>query len=938
MKKYSVLPVFAACGRFLKKFALVFSLFLLVDEISFGQNVGIDVDPPLSKLHVNGGILATGSDGNTPVSGNGTRLMWIPAKAAFRLGTVTTNYWDDANIGTYSFASGSNTRALGSNSVAMGSNVRADGFCNICLGSNNITSGSYTFSIGKDNTGSGQSLTFGTNNQASALNAVAIGGGNIASNSYAIAMGGGSLASGYSSLAIGDHATASGSYSNAVGLQTTSQSYCSFVTGRYNLISGTSGSWINSEPLFIIGNGLDGANRNNALTVYKNGNAELDGSLDIKGILTQNSDSLLWTSAAGTSTHLGLEAGKLNTGNYNTIVGYQASKDLTSGQENTTMGYASGYSLNEGNDNTFLGYYSGLYNSDGEANTFIGALAGMMTSSGIYNTYVGVESGANATGGGNVLLGHRAGYNESGSNKLYIANTDAGSPLIYGDFSSHRVGINTKIPAEALQVIGNVMATGFIGDGSGLSNLNSDDDWEVSGNYVFNPTDSVGIGTSTPSQQFEVTGSINIPNTSGSGSGIIFKDDVRFIHNFKSGGANGNNVFVGNSSGNFTMSGSSYQGSANVGLGSFTLTNLNFGYENIAIGAYAMSTNINGHENVGIGNWALKDNSSGNSNTTIGALSLQVCQGDNNTALGFKAGYNITDGSGNIIIGANINAPSATASNQLNIGNTIYGDLSTHNVGMGTTSPNSSAILDLSSTSKGFLPPRMTRAERDLMNNPPEGLVIYDKTTKALEVCDGSLWGAVTGEFICGINQVEDTDGNPYNTVEIGTQCWMLENLNIVVGNSWCYYDNPSNCDTYGRLYDWTTIMNGSGSSNSVPSGVQGICPNGWHLPSDAEWDILVNYLGGSSVAGGKIKESGTTHWQVPNIDATNESGFTALPGGKRTPAGTFISKSQAAYFWTSYEYNSADAYVRSVQYNVNSVLQWTHDKNYGYSVRCLKD
>ena len=304
----------------------------------------------------------------------------------------------------------------------------------------------------------------------------------------------------------------------------------------------------------------------------------------------------------------------------------------------------------------------------------------------------------------------------------------------------------------------------------------------------------------------------------------------------------------------------------------------------------------------------------------------------------FKAGYNITDGSGNIIIGANINAPSATASNQLNIGNTIYGDLSTHNVGMGTTSPNPSAILDLSSTSKGFLPPRMTRAERDLMNNPPEGLVIYDKTTKALEVCDGSLWGAVTGEFICGINQVEDTDGNPYNTVEIGTQCWMLENLNIVVGNSWCYYDNPSNCDTYGRLYDWTTIMNGSGSSNSVPSGVQGICPNGWHLPSDAEWDILVNYLGGSSVAGGKIKESGTTHWQVPNIDATNESGFTALPGGKRTPAGTFISKSQAAYFWTSYEYNSADAYVRSVQYNVNSVLQWTHDKNYGYSVRCLKD
>ncbi len=117
-----------------------------------------------------------------------------------------------------------------------------------------------------------------------------------------------------------------------------------------------------------------------------------------------------------------------------------------------------------------------------------------------------------------------------------------------------------------------------------------------------------------------------------------------------------------------------------------------------------------------------------------------------------------------------------------------------------------------------------------------------------------------------------DGDGNNYATVQIGSgksvQTWMAENLNYITGNSWCYNDNTSNCDIYGRLYDWQTAL--------------GACPSGWHLASDAELTALTDFLGGVWIAGGKMKETGTAHWFSPNYGATNSSGFTARPGGWR--------------------------------------------------------
>lgn len=168
----------------------------------------------------------------------------------------------------------------------------------------------------------------------------------------------------------------------------------------------------------------------------------------------------------------------------------------------------------------------------------------------------------------------------------------------------------------------------------------------------------------------------------------------------------------------------------------------------------------------------------------------------------------------------------------------------------------------------------------------------------------------------------------------------MKENLSYETGNSWCYADDPANCDIYGRLYDWETIMNGASSSNEVevPSRVQGICPDGWHIPSDVEWDILVDYLGGGDVAGGKMKETGTEHWYSPNTGATNESGFTGLPGGVRDPDGSFSTLGFYGYWWSATESNSTSVWTRKLGYGNSEVRRYDLSKDRGFSVRCVRD
>jgi uncharacterized protein (TIGR02145 family) len=166
--------------------------------------------------------------------------------------------------------------------------------------------------------------------------------------------------------------------------------------------------------------------------------------------------------------------------------------------------------------------------------------------------------------------------------------------------------------------------------------------------------------------------------------------------------------------------------------------------------------------------------------------------------------------------------------------------------------------------------------------------------------------------------------GRTYTTVQIGTQCWFKENLNYSTGNSWCYNNNSSNCNTYGRLYDWQTAL--------------GACPSGWHLPSDAEWTALTDFLGGESIAGGKMKEAGTAHWLSPNTGATNSSGFTALPGGNRLSNGNFFYLTYYAHFWSSTELSFTSTWERNLYYNYEDVNRYYGDKTLGISSRCVHD
>jgi uncharacterized protein (TIGR02145 family) len=202
--------------------------------------------------------------------------------------------------------------------------------------------------------------------------------------------------------------------------------------------------------------------------------------------------------------------------------------------------------------------------------------------------------------------------------------------------------------------------------------------------------------------------------------------------------------------------------------------------------------------------------------------------------------------------------------------------------------------------------------------------------------------GANTGAF------TDYRDNKVYQWVYIGTQFWMAENLNVgtrINGSQdqtdngtiqkYCYNDSESNCTTYGGLYQWDEMM-----QYSTYETATGVCPEFWHVPSDAEWTILTTHLGGIDVAGGKMKEAGTMHWTSPNEPpATNESGFTGLPGSYRSQStGLFVNFGTYALFWSSTEYNTTTAWGRGL-YNLDgTVYVYSYPKGHGFSVRCIKD
>jgi uncharacterized protein (TIGR02145 family) len=366
--------------------------------------------------------------------------------------------------------------------------------------------------------------------------------------------------------------------------------------------------------------------------------------------------------------------------------------------------------------------------------------------------------------------------------------------------------------------------------------------------------------------------------------------------------------------------------------------------------------------------------------------------------------------------------------------------------------PHSSAVLDISSSQKGLLTPRMSLAQRDAISSPAAGLLIYNTDSKILELFNGTAWGSVSGEseaeivapsvstnsisnittgsadaqgeitdlggnsviryghcwstypnptihfefsdlgstssigtFTSNLNNLaisttyyvkayaenskgvsygeevsfstETSGGNSpcvgvpsityggqvYNTIMIGSQCWLKENMNIgtmiasdlaQTNNSsiekYCLYNDLARCNIYGGLYQWNEVM-----QYVTSEGAQGICPEGWHIPTDAEWSTLESNVSG----GGDMKEAGIEHWFAPNTAATDGSGFTALPGGYiGLNFGSVSGYRDAGLFWSSSQDGSTKAWKRHLRYSDIVIQRYNWTKEYGLSVRCLKN
>jgi uncharacterized protein (TIGR02145 family) len=257
------------------------------------------------------------------------------------------------------------------------------------------------------------------------------------------------------------------------------------------------------------------------------------------------------------------------------------------------------------------------------------------------------------------------------------------------------------------------------------------------------------------------------------------------------------------------------------------------------------------------------------------------------------------------------------------------------------TQPNPSAMLDVSSTSKGILIPRMNSTERTGIATPAQGLTVFDTQTKTFWYFDGVTWREMDTSTLATLPY--------YPSVTICCQSWMTKNLDVTTyrnGDSipqvtdptawaslttgaWCYFNNTAaNGPIYGKLYNWYAV-----------NDPRGLAPEGWHVPTDFEWTTLVNCVGGESTAGNLLKEFGTTHWSFPNMGATNLSGFRALPGVNREADGSFfLSAIGYTGKWWSASLVANTAWYRNLSSEFSTMARVSASPIYGFSVRCMKD
>ena len=213
--------------------------------------------------------------------------------------------------------------------------------------------------------------------------------------------------------------------------------------------------------------------------------------------------------------------------------------------------------------------------------------------------------------------------------------------------------------------------------------------------------------------------------------------------------------------------------------------------------------------------------------------------------------------------------------------------------------------------------------------------------------------------FTCGTSTVNDSDSNNYSTVQIGDQCWMKESMEVgtmltsastmptndSVIEKWCYGNSTTNCTNQGGLYTWSEANQLASTclttSCTLPVNNQGICPSGWHIPTDAEYKTLEMYLGMTQAQADAKDWRGTNQGSklsTQTLNGVNSSGFTGLLAGTRNPDNAFYDRGTLAYLWSGSEYSATNGWVRALYSGYTTIYRDTSSKAYGFSVRCAKN